>query len=101
MMSASFGTEIASIRGAVGEITVGRQRNADGQTAFLLYIYRLASFTCPIVQVQLHELNSYNKMLVSALSTACMNSYTMHTTVMYLHNLACILRNKMFRGKVV
>ena len=38
MMSASRGTEIASMRAAVGEKIVGRQRNADGRTAFQLYI---------------------------------------------------------------
>ena len=42
MMSASCGTEIASIRAAVGEKTVGRQLECgrmDGRTAFQLYIY--------------------------------------------------------------
>ena len=39
MMSTSCGTEIASMRAAVGEKIVGRQRNADGRTAFQLYIY--------------------------------------------------------------
>ena len=43
MMSASCDTEIASMRAAVGEEIVGRQRNADRRmdrrTAFQLYIY--------------------------------------------------------------
>ena len=39
MMSASCGTEIASMHAAVGKKIVGRQRNVDGQTAFQLYIY--------------------------------------------------------------
>ena len=39
MMSASCDTEIASMRAAVGEEIVGRQRNSDGRTAFQLYIY--------------------------------------------------------------
>ena len=39
MMSASFGTEIASMRGAVGEIIIGPQKECDRQTAFQLYIY--------------------------------------------------------------
>ena len=42
MMSASCGTEIASMCAAVGEKIVGRQlecRRMDGRTAFQLYIY--------------------------------------------------------------
>ena len=38
MMSASCGTEIASMRAAVGEKIVGRQLEC-GRTAFQLYIY--------------------------------------------------------------
>ena len=39
MMSTSCGTEIASMRAAVGEKIVGRQRNADGRMASQFYIY--------------------------------------------------------------
>ena len=38
MMSACYGTEIASMRAAVGEKIVGRQLEF-GRTAFQLYIY--------------------------------------------------------------
>ena len=38
MMSASCGTEIASMRAAVGEKIVGRQRNADGRLFSFIYM---------------------------------------------------------------
>ena len=40
MVSVSFGTEIASMRGAVAEKKC-EMSNADGRTAFQLYIYDL------------------------------------------------------------
>ena len=38
MMSASCGTEIASMHAAVGEKIVGRQRNAGGRTDGFIYM---------------------------------------------------------------
>ena len=56
MMSACCGTEIASIRAAVGEEIVGRQLEC-GQTAFQLYIYD--DVDCVIQHKYIDKIHSY------------------------------------------
>ena len=45
MACVSFGTEIASMRGAMAEKNVRRQMRTDRRTAFQLYIYDVSSST--------------------------------------------------------
>ena len=53
MMSASCGTEIASMRAAVGEKIVGRQLEC-GRTAFQLYIYDDDDYSKKLFQHIMH-----------------------------------------------
>ena len=53
-MSTSFGTKITSMRGAVGEIIVGPQKECeqiDRQTAFQLYIVDLQCFVVCCIKI--------------------------------------------------